>query len=58
MIRIDHTACDICGTCVGVCPAGALVIELDALTVDESRCTGCLACTRVCPAGALENVDE
>jgi energy-converting hydrogenase A subunit Q len=53
MIRIDHTVCDQCGTCVGVCPTDALTIRLKVLEVDNERCTGCLLCTRVCPVEAL-----
>ncbi|HEX3000280.1 MAG TPA: 4Fe-4S binding protein [Armatimonadota bacterium] len=52
MIRIDRTTCDICGTCVGVCPADAIVIESDMVRIVHEQCISCLSCVQICPAGA------
>ncbi len=49
----DRSRCDFCGTCVGVCPADAITIDVSDWTVDEERCTGCGNCVAVCPYRAL-----
>jgi|WetSurMetagenome_2_1015567.scaffolds.fasta_scaffold398514_2 ferredoxin len=53
-IARDH--CDYCGTCISVCPANALMLLTETLTVDSKRCTGCGVCVAVCPFGALKLV--
>ncbi len=58
MIQIDPVLCDVCGTCVGVCPADALAIELRTLTVDMEKCIRCRACVSICPVGAVKDSDE
>jgi ferredoxin len=52
MITIDPVLCDLCGTCVGVCPADAVIIKGTDISIDPGRCVECLACVRVCPVGA------
>ncbi len=52
MIRVDGALCELCGTCVGVCPADAIIIEGTVLRIDADRCIGCLVCVRICPVGA------
>jgi electron transfer flavoprotein alpha subunit len=52
MLNIDTKICDLCGTCISVCPANALLLLTDALQVDQ-KCTQCGACVKVCPFGAL-----
>ena len=52
MIVIDPACCETCGTCVGVCPVDAIIIEGDSIRVDSGRCIACLACIRICPVGA------
>ena len=54
MIFINRKLCDLCGTCVGVCPVNAIIIEGDEIMVDHKICTQCGACISVCPAGAIE----
>jgi ferredoxin len=56
MVVIDRGRCDLCGTCIAVCPENALEIET-ALAVDPSACTGCNRCVTVCPFGALSRGD-
>jgi ferredoxin len=57
MIHVNTKACDGCGTCVGVCPADALILE-ETVSVDPLKCTVCLTCVRICPFGALRDVTE
>lgn len=56
--NVSNSACDRCGTCIGVCPANALLLLTASLLVDVDRCTGCGLCVRICPFGALAIVDE
>ncbi|MFC1649976.1 4Fe-4S binding protein [Candidatus Latescibacterota bacterium] len=53
MIIIDRQLCDVCGTCVGVCPVEALNIQCNDLTFDSGKCTDCSACVLICPIKAL-----
>jgi len=57
MIRVDTGLCDLCGTCISVCPHDAICLR-DAVTVDKNRCVTCLVCVRVCPVGALSRSVE
>jgi ferredoxin len=52
MIKVNADKCDACGTCVGVCPSDALVLE-ETITVNSTECSGCLICVQICPFGAL-----
>jgi Uncharacterized Fe-S center protein len=52
MLIIDKSTCDVCGTCISVCPANALLLT-EALEVDLQKCTLCGTCVKVCPFGAL-----
>ncbi len=58
MIRIDGALCELCGTCVGVCPADAVTIEGTMMRIDDNLCIGCLACVRICPVGAPSSDDN
>ena len=46
------------GTCVSVCPFGAMKINKDTMLVeiDEEKCTGCGKCVRECPKKVLDLV--
>ena len=48
--------CRGCGTCVKVCPAGAvsLAVESGKARFDRAKCRGCFECVSKCPAGALK----
>ena len=49
---LDGDLCCGCGACVGVCPAGALAIDVARShepVIDESKCTDCGLCFDVCP---------
>ena len=51
--KVNSDACDRCGTCIGVCPANALVLLTGSLFIDDGRCTACGTCVKICPFGAL-----
>lgn len=54
-ILYDKDACIHCGTCIQVCPHGA-VHEIDhKIHIDSNRCVGCLNCVQSCPKQALKN---
>jgi len=57
MVYVNERACDACGTCVGVCPSDALVLER-TISVDSQKCTGCGICVQICPFGALRDVPQ
>lgn len=49
--------CDLCATCVAVCPTGALCIGKkqtgDGMVFDPSRCHGCELCSESCRKNAI-----
>ena len=56
-IAVRKEACTACGTCVSVCPVGAIALVDRVASIDESRCTRCGACVDACPQGALVAVE-
>lgn len=50
--KVDETNCNVCGTCVDVCPFGALSLN-EVLKVNWEKCMGCGVCTGQCPSDAL-----
>lgn len=52
---IDHSLCVTCGACVRKCPAKAMAINNEALSIDYDKCLSCGVCVRVCPKQALNN---
>lgn len=49
-LRGRQEACDLCPR---ACPARAISLTLDEVSVDPALCVGCGACVPACPAGAL-----
>jgi len=50
----DASACAACGSCMDVCPRGAIrVFRGSYAVVDDARCVGCGRCSSVCPAGVI-----
>jgi coenzyme F420 hydrogenase subunit beta len=55
----DQGLCMQCGTCVGVCPTGAVTLAWDLhlgyrLAVDAQTCTDCGRCRAACPGPGLD----
>ena len=51
---IDETKCSGCGTCIQVCPYGALRKNDDGIAeVIVAACKGCGCCGATCPEGAI-----
>ena len=53
MIVIDAERCDGCGTCVKVCPEGAIYLVDGLAVVDQALCRECEACIAACPREAI-----
>jgi ferredoxin len=55
-IRMVEERCYHCGTCVGLCPTGALSIERPSYLVkyDPAKCVACELCVLACPTHAME----
>ena len=47
---VDEELCNGCGSCVDVCPTGA--IAADGIGLDAAKCIKCCACVKECPQGA------
>lgn len=53
-IQRIETNCIRCGTCIQVCPTGALESGSDFVQIQRVKCDACGLCVDACPAGALE----
>lgn len=52
---IDKKKCIGCGTCVGICPVGAISMDKDGKAViDKNICIKCHACEMSCPVAAIK----
>lgn len=45
--------CVSCGTCIKVCPSGAITIENDKFIIDMKKCILCGNCQYYCPKNAV-----
>ena len=54
-LKIHRDACTLCMSCVGSCPEGALLDNVDEpiLSFIEKQCVQCGICVQTCPEGAL-----
>ena len=53
--QIDRVLCTGCGSCIDLCPTGALgEVEGKAAVVQPPACTYCAICEGVCPTRAIE----
>ena len=44
--------CTHCGTCVNLCPVGAITKDDKHINTDNNRCISCMRCVKECPVGA------
>ena len=52
--RVLQKKCVACGSCVSVCPTGAIYIDRGMYAiVKEELCVGCGKCSRICPASLI-----
>lgn len=58
MIQVIRERCTGCGTCVSVCPKGAMFVAEGYADVDENLCSSCGLCIEACPEGAIALVAE
>jgi len=56
-IQLRDGLCDLCGTCVGVCPVDCIELSETTLSIDTGQCILCELCVKICPVDALELVD-
>ena len=53
--KVTQTDCVACGSCVKVCPKGAIRVYKGLYAkVDEALCIGCGRCSAECPAAIIE----
>jgi len=57
-VWVDANRCAGCGSCVEVCPVGAIALVDVTACIAEKACTGCNACVDACPQGAIRPVIE
>ena len=51
---VNRDICVACGTCVDVCPMGAMEIFKGSFARPvEDKCVGCGMCAKECPASAI-----
>ncbi len=54
MVKVVKEKCTGCGTCIEICPAGAISLKDGKAVIDLKKCAGCLACVSVCPQKAIK----
>ena len=52
-INIDNQKCRRCSYCIQICPAKAIKLEKDAVTIINHRCILCGSCITECPQHAI-----
>jgi ferredoxin len=57
-VSIDIEKCLGCGGCIDLCPAIAISMINDVVTIDEKLCTECSICVKVCSVRAPYKKDE
>jgi len=55
---LNQDKCDLCGTCISVCPPDAMELHERYLEIKPNLCDYCQRCIIICPMEALERVDE
>lgn len=57
-LRYRFTSCKKCGTCVKVCPNGAITMGEDGVIIDREKCQLCGTCVKKCLLEALSFAGE
>jgi len=57
-MKINRELCDICGSCVAVCPVDAISVSEFCVTINQDKCIECGNCQQVCPAKAISGVNK
>ncbi len=55
---INNNLCDVCGTCVAVCPVDAIIVKEFVVTIDNDKCINCGKCLKVCPIRAISEENQ
>ncbi|MEA3406650.1 MAG: 4Fe-4S binding protein [Chloroflexota bacterium] len=58
MIYVDDERCTGCGTCVDVCPVGAIQLVDGVARIDQEECVECEICLSACPETAILSVSD
>lgn len=56
-MKIKQQLCDICGTCVSVCPTDAIRVSETRVWIEPEICISCGKCALVCPIKAIYEGD-
>lgn len=52
---VNKNKCISCGTCVAICPVGAISFDDDGKArIDRRKCIRCGACQASCPVEAID----
>ena len=52
---VDKQKCIGSGTCVAICPVGAISFDTDGKAqIDKAKCIHCGACQSSCPVSAID----
>jgi len=54
---IDKKKCNLCGTCVEICPMNVFKKGKDKIEIVNSDCIGCRACEAQCAQAAIKVKD-
>lgn len=52
-IIVDHSACDLCGLCIDICPSSAIELDKGLIVVSDNLCKRCGICISLCPKNAI-----
>ncbi len=52
-MNVNRDLCDVCGTCVSVCPTDAIIVKEFMIEIDNEKCIKCNNCVKICPVAAI-----